>query len=229
MTFVLVPSPVVGPLTWSLVATTLRERGFAVVTPELTDSGASPFWRQHVESVVDACRDLAGNEPVVLAGHSAAGLLLPATGDALQQPVLAYLFVDAGLPIDGLSRLEVVDQDDPELGTRLREMLADGGTFPNWSEDLLAPLVPDPAMLSALVRDIRPRPLAFFTEPIPIPPGWPEAPCGILQFGAAYDNTVTRIENWPVIKLDAGHFHQLVDPEATVDAMLELLVLMGVS
>lgn len=229
MTFVLVHSPVVGTLTWSLVATTLRDRGFAVLTPELSDNGSSPFWRQHVAAVVDACRDLAEDEPVVLAGHSAAGLLLPAIGDALPQPVAAYLFVDAGLPIDGLSRLEVIDEEDPELGERFRNMLADGGTFPNWSEDILAPLVPDPAMLSALMRDIRPRPLAFFTEPITVPERWPDAPCGVLQFGDPYDRTVARIDDWPVIKLDAGHFHQLVDPEATVDAMLELLERMGVS
>ncbi len=227
MAYVLVHSPLVGTLTWSRVALALRERGAIVLTPDLADDGTPPFWRQHVDAVIEAIESLPVGEPVILAGHSAAGLLLPQIGAASPRPVTGYLFVDAGLPIDGLSRLDVVDREDPELGRYFREMLADGGTFPRWDVDALSGLVPDSATAVLLVRDLRPRTAPFFMEPIPVPASWPDAPCGYLQFGSAYDRTVARIDGWPLIRLDAGHFHQLVDPEGVSDAMTELVTLMA--
>ena len=38
-----------------------------------------------------------------------------------------------------------------------------------------------------------------------------------------------RIDDWPVTKLAAGHFHQLVDPVETVDAMLDLVARMAIN
>lgn len=223
MTFVLIHSPLVGLVTWSLVAEELRSRGYGVVTPELIDNGESPFWRQHVDAVVQACAAVADDEPIILAGHSAAGLLLPTIAEELGRPVVGSLFVDAGFPIDGLSRLEVIDREDAALGRQFRDLLSNGGTFPNWTDADLASIVPDAAMRSALLQELRPRSLPFYTEPIPAPPSWTTRPAGYLQFGDSYDRTVARIEDWPVTKLAAGHFHQLVDPVGTVEVMLDLI------
>ena len=54
--FVLIHSPLVGPLTWSLVADEMRQRGLDVLVPHLEDFPDlnKPFWKQHAESVSQA-------------------------------------------------------------------------------------------------------------------------------------------------------------------------------
>ena len=148
---------------------------------------------------------------------------MPTIAAEVDRPVAGSLFVDAGFPIDGLSRLEVIDREDAALGRQFRDLLSNGGTFPNWTDADLASIVPDAAMRSALLQELRPRSLPFYTEPIPAPANWMTRPAGYLQFGDSYDRTVARIEDWPVTKLAAGHFHQLVDPVGTVEVMLDLI------
>ena len=72
---------------------------------------------------------------------------------------------------------------------------------------------------------MRPRPLAFFTEPIPVFAGWPDAPCAFLQFSPAYDVPARRAREagWRYREIAAGHFHMLVDPAAVADALLDLI------
>src|SRR5688572_54944 len=54
--YVLIHSPLVGGLTWALVADQIRQSGLNVVVPLLLDSPDStePFWKQHAESVSQA-------------------------------------------------------------------------------------------------------------------------------------------------------------------------------
>ncbi len=108
--FVLVHSPLVGPLTWSLVAQELRQREIDTVVPALHDTEGSdaPYWRQHVASVTQAVTSLLEDRALVLVGHSGAGPLLPAIGQSCGYRVGAYIFVDAALPLDGKSRLNPV-------------------------------------------------------------------------------------------------------------------------
>ncbi len=224
---VLVHSPLVGPFTWSFIADELRDRQIETLVPALVDEGnqESPYWQQHVDAVVSALDPLPPNIALVLVGHSGAGALLPAIGNATNRPVAAYLFVDAGIPINGLSRLEVMATEDPEFAQSLRQHLADGGTFPTWTEDDLVAVVPDRVIRRRLVAEIQTRFLEFFTEPIPVPSIWPDAPCGYIQFSPAYEAPATRARDtgWPRIEMDAGHFHMLVDPPPVATALHNLL------
>ena len=112
-TYVLLHSPLVGPLTWSRVAEELRRRGEGVVLPTLTTdlTGEQPYWRQHVAQVARAVEDV-GDQPLVLVGHSGAGPLLPAVAAALDGPISTYLFVDCDLPQDGASRLDLFASEE---------------------------------------------------------------------------------------------------------------------
>src|SRR5438874_2200076 len=105
---VLVHSPLVGPFTWSLVARYLQSAGLDALVPALTDRGETPppYWQQHAESVQRALASIPDERPLVLVGHSGAGSLPPIIAHAAQHPVKAYIFVDAGLPHPGQSRLE---------------------------------------------------------------------------------------------------------------------------
>ncbi|MDP9364267.1 MAG: alpha/beta hydrolase [Chloroflexota bacterium] len=224
---VLIHSPLVGPLTWSLVADELRRRGVGVAVPTLVDAGdgGPPFWEQHAAAVARGVGAVPAEASLVLVGHSGAGPLLPTVGQRVGHPVAAYVFVDAGIPADGESRLDVMATEDPAFAAELRRHLEAGGCFPEWREEDLRAAIPDPPLRRRTAEELQPRPLAFFGEPIPVPAGWPDAPCGYLKFSAAYDQPAERArrEGWAYREVDGGHFHLLVDPPAVTEALLDLV------
>ena len=57
--------------------------------------------------------------------------------------------------------------EDRAMAEAFRAELEQGSRFPEWGDAELAPLVPDPAARAALIGSLRPRGLAFFTEPLP--------------------------------------------------------------
>lgn len=226
-TFVLIHSPLVGPMTWNRVAEDLRRRGYVAVVPSLHDAGCGSvaFWQRHVDSVSTALRGVPLEQHLVLVAHSGTGPLLPAIGNAVAQPVAACVFVDAALPGgDGQSRLDLFDERE---AAQFRAA-ATGGMIPAvWRGDsLLWSTGMDDAelrhMFAAEVPDV---PLAVYEEPLPVPGGWPDAPCGYLRFSNLYEHEAQKALSlaWPVYELTGGHFHMLVNPLAVTDALLSLV------
>jgi Alpha/beta hydrolase family len=228
-TLVLLHSPLVGVESWGRLPEALGRGGVAVVAVAVDGDERPPFAERYVDQAVEgvlAAPD--GTGPLVLVGHSGAGPLLAAVGERLRaagRPCAGYLFCDAGLPQDGASRLELLAVEDPAMAEAFRAELEQGGRFPEWGDADLAPLVPDPGARAALLGSLRPRGLAFFTEPLPAAAGWPDAPCGYLRLSAAYDGWAAEAaaRGWPTAGLDAGHFHPLVDPDGVAAALLGLL------
>jgi hypothetical protein len=74
-----------------------------------------------------------------------------------------------------------------------------------------------------MLAEMRPRALPFFTEPIPVFSGWPDAPCVYIRFSAPYQSVAARAKEygWPVYELESGHFHMLVDEAAVTDLIVE--------
>jgi pimeloyl-ACP methyl ester carboxylesterase len=229
--YVLIHSPLVGSLTWTLVADQMRHAGLDVYIPLLLDSTDSPepFWKQHAESVSQALAQIPKSTSITLVAHSGAGPLLPAIRQYLPNPIKAYVFVDAGIPRDGSSRLDLMKSEDPEWAEQFQKQLERGEHFPNWSLEDLRDVIPDESLRKQMVTEIRPRGLSFFTEPIPVFGGWPDAPCVYIRFSAPYDRPAAqaRQTGWPTYDLEAGHFHMLVDPavvtEIIVKAVNELI------
>ena len=224
---ILVHSPLTGPLVWNPAEQELARHGHQAVVPEVTDhpSGVGPLWEQHARSVARSVRRLPAGERPVLVGHSGAGQLLPAIRRFSERPVRACLFVDAGLPEDGASRLDQIRRESPDAAAELEAHLAAGGRFPEWTDEDLREVVPPDGLRRGLLEELRPRPLAYFTEPIPVPGAWPDAPCGYLRLSAAYDPALeaARAMGWPTRSIDAGHFHMMVEPDEVVDELLSLL------
>src|SRR5207245_2657425 len=110
-------------------------------------------------------------------------------------------------------------------GAEFERHLRAGGRFPDWTDDDLRRVIPNDGLRRGVHEELRPRPLEFFVEPIRVFEGWPDAPCGYLRLSAAYDPALARANAlaWPTRSLDAGHFHMLVEPRATVEAILDLL------
>jgi pimeloyl-ACP methyl ester carboxylesterase len=222
-TFALIHSPLVSPFTWQSTAEALRRRGHTAVVPDLRDRpGAGPYWRQHVGAAAAALAGAALTEPVALVAHSGAGALLPSLGQALGQAVAGYLFVDAGWPAGGQSRLQSFG--GPDGGAAFGAFLAGGGRFPEWQADDLAEIVPEAAVRTQLVAELRPRGLDYWNEPLPVVPGWPDAPGGYVLYTETYQPEAAQAaaQGWPVIERAAGHFEMLVHPERVADELLAL-------
>lgn len=217
--WLLIHSPIVGPMTWQSVAEALRAQGERVVVPTLARPPEPPYWSQHVASVVAALPE--GAAAVWLVGHSGAGPLLPAIAAALPCPVVGYLFVDSDLPRDGRSRLARFEAADA-AAFRAR---AQAGQIPPWTEEELAEVLPDLAMRRRFVAELAPLPLGLYEEALPVFAGWPDTPCGYLHLSVPYDGAAeqARATGWPVTHLPSGHFHMLVAPGAVTGALRDLV------
>lgn len=244
-TFLLVHSPVVGPATWRLVADELAARAIAAAVPELTPplEAPRPWWSTAANEVVAAVAATVGGQRidvespppgtgsnVVLVGHSGTGSRLPAIGERLAaagHPVVANLFVDAGLPSSGGSAGKAKPAQFAEL---LDGLVDDDGLLPPWpqwwSPGTMVDLVPDPAVRAAVAAECPPVPRSLFDEVVPVPSGWPGAtPCGYLAFGYGYEDEAAEAERrgWVVARMDGLHLHPVVAPADVADA-LQLLV-----
>jgi hypothetical protein len=151
---------------------------------------------------------------------------LPAIRQYLPNPVNAYVFVDAGIPRDGSTRLDLIKSEDPEWAAQFQTELERGEHFPNWTLEDLRDVIPDESLRKQMAAEIRPRRLSFFMEPIPVFSGWPDAPCVYIQFSAPYDRPAAqaRQAGWPTYELEAGHFHMLVDPAAVANMIIKAII-----
>jgi hypothetical protein len=231
---VLVPSPLVGAGSWAPLQRALAAIGLdAVASVDLPDSaGPMAYWERTVGGVERTLREVPADRPVVLVGYSGAGALLPAIGRAIHQPVTAYLFRDAGLPAGGRSRLETMAAEGPDgaaFAIELAAALEAGHRRPEWTDEDLAPVLPDPERRRQLLAEVQPRSRDFWTEPLPIVEEWPDAPCGFLQFSDAYQFAAdaARSLGWPVRHLPGSHFQHLVDEGAVAQALAALLADLG--
>ena len=157
-------------------------------------------------------------------GHSAAGALLAAVGDALGG-VDGYVFVDAGLPTPGKSRFETIP---PELAVHLRGMARDGWLLPwsQWSAPReLAELLPDTHIRERFAAECPPLPLAMFEEVLPSSPGWADRPGAYLRLSDAYRDPAdaARALGWPVIEVASHHLSVLTDPDLVIEPLLDLI------
>ncbi len=233
--WVLVHSPIVGPDTWEPVAEELRSRRCDVLVPELPRTEQTPHATRHVDAVVaemarwstaldGEAQDTSNVHPVTLvAGHSGAGQLLPAIADG-SAAVSGLLFVDAGIPAPGRSRLEQLRDESPDFAEEVAALFAQGERFPAWPEELLDALVPDPARRTRLREGIRRLPWSYWEEPLPMASS-EGIPCAALLLSSGYEATRAHAENrgWPRRDLGVGnHFQLVVQPGEVVASMLEL-------
>jgi hypothetical protein len=225
ITYALIHSPLVGPFTWHSVYQILKDRNLQVILTSIFDNpnSALPYWQQHAESVAEDLAQIPTQQKIILVAHSGAGPLLPAIRQKLTHSIFAYVFVDAGIPRAGLSRLDLMKLEDKQWAEQFQRSLLQGGQFPTWSEDDLKETIPDSETRRKLVAEIHPRSLPFFAEPIPVQTGWPDAPSIYIKFSASYewDAMQAKRAGWPIHEMNAGHFHMLVDPAAIADLLVK--------
>lgn len=204
-TFVLLPSPLLGPAAWEPVAVELRAAGRACAV--VVGAGTSPA------EVLAAFEAELPHGPLVLVPHSNAGLYVPALADGRE--VTAVVFVDAALPSRDGGPTPVAPTGLVDL---LRTLADADGVLPPWSrwwdEASVAALFPDDETRRRVQAEERSLPLTYFTDAVPSPP-WNHLRCAYLAFGDTYADEVARARaaGWPVEVVDGGHLEMLHCPE----------------
>ena len=221
--FVLLHSPLLGPLTWQAVAEDLRARGAQAEAPAwrpLTQVEGS-FYRSLATALAQSV-DGAGNTPVTLVAHSVAGALVPALAAALSSPVAATILVDAILPHPGMSWF---DTAPPAMRQELT-LASQGGELPSWDgwwpPGALERLVPDPRLRAALIDELDPLPLAFFEETAPL--GELQRAGAYLQLSGAYEDQAqaARARGWRARRLQLNHLSPLTAPREVAASIYAL-------
>ena len=177
--FVLVPSPLGEPDSWKAVAAELGSRGL-----EVANLPARPRRERSRAALEPAGGERgvgAGPSPasrgLLLVGHSGATAILPAAGERLVGRVAGYVLVDGPYPRAGRSQLEMMLVAMPGLAAVVERTLAAGDRFP----DTRAQQRSNEQAGTTVTGN--PRGRRFFEEPVRVPPGWPDAPCGYLALG----------------------------------------------
>lgn len=226
----LIHSPFTSAVAWGSMPDVLRSMGVLVAVPEVLDDDEPPYSSHFVARVAQQLQVDAPGEHVVLIGHGGAGPLLPQIAFARQAtgfPVTGYVFVDATMPrtLKTTSRLDLVGVDDPVAAAELGQRLTAGHRYPEWTDSQLAATVSDPIERATLLAGLRPRSLDFFTEPLPVPEDWPDAPCSYLQLSDAYAGPArtAQLRGWTVHEQAAHHFWAMTDPEDCATTLLALL------
>ncbi len=212
ITWLLVHSPLLGPGSWKAVAAQLTAAGERVRVPDLRDALAAGQDLVERQVALAAADPLGG--PVILAGHSGAGPLLPAVAAALAEQgseVIATVFVDAGMPHPGNPRRATLP---PALVGHLESLTADGWVPPWprwWAPEELAELLPDPDLRAELESDCPRLPAALFDEVLP---SGPDVVGGYVQLSDAYADAAAAAAElgWAVARLEADHLAPLTRP-----------------
>lgn len=166
---------------------------------------------------------------LVLVPHNNGGAYVPEL--AMQRPVVAAVFVDAVLPPpEGRTPLA-----PPALLNVLRERADEDGLLPPWThwwnETDVATLFPDAPARAAVEREQQRIALTYFEDARAGAAGWDNLPGAYLAFGDTYaaerDDAAQR--GWPVRTLQAGHLHQLTDPDEVADTLSDLLGEVGIN
>lgn len=227
-TLVLLHSPLTTAAVWGDLPGHLRSSGHDVVVPDVTDDDQPPYAARYVASVAQQLRSGIGHGPCLLVGHSGAGPLLPQVGfarHAVSAEVAGYVFLDAMLPRvpRAATRLDLLHLEDEAFAHGLDEHLRAGGRFPRWTDEQLAEEIPDAALRAVVLGAQRPRALDWFTEPLPQPEDWPDAPVGYVQLSAAYAQpaATARHRGWSVVVRETHHFAALTDPGLVAGAVEE--------
>jgi len=156
----------------------------------------------------------------VVAGHSGAGLFLPAIANSLSSRARPRLvFVDAAIPeCDGDARL------DPNVVDLLRPLAVEG-ILPPWSvwlgEGGVEQMIPDGELRARVEAELPELPMTLFEAALPAPAGWCDWLCGYLLLSEDMRDEAERARSlcWSVLE-DLGNHLDVVNRAAEVAADL---------
>jgi len=238
-TFVIVHGGWGGAWEWRDVAAQLQRRGHDVFTPTLTGMGERAHLRYepgkaiHARDVI-ALLELEDIRRGVLCGHSYGGFPATAAADAVPDRVRLLVYIDALVPMDGQSVLDLLPQG---FGDDVRDGLDRHG--PDWRMPIPAELLPPEGLVAPearrrYVERLRDHPAASFAEPVRLTGAVERVSRAFLRCTSSDLEEATgadpiepcaaraRAEGWLYRELPTAHDPQLLDPAGTAAALDEL-------
>ena len=250
-TFVLVHGSGSGGWSWRKVIPLLRAAGHQVYAPTLTGCGerahlnhAGIGLEMHILDVIGTLRWEELSE-VLLVGHSYGGNVITGVAELAHDRLAQLVYLDANVPRDGESLVDLMGQDPQtfreraaEHGARWRQR---NRAFPRLpaaeaplTPEMLAPMVTQGLLTEAdrdwLVRNFVPHPAQTYLDPVrlrhPAALALPRTYIYCTLSGGSFNTFATRAQTepgWRYRELVSGHGAQTMVPDALADTLLGLL------
>jgi pimeloyl-ACP methyl ester carboxylesterase len=241
-TFVLVHPAWHGGWCWKKVVPLLRARGYDVFTPTLTGLGERSHLARpeiglevHVSDVVNVLRheDL---RDVVLVGHSSSGAVITGVADRVPDRIGHIVYLDAFVPADGQSVLDLVAPDRRQILEGLATTEGSGWLLtrfapPPW-ETILREMwgVTGDGDVRWMMEHLGPTPLGHFKDPVQrVNPAAEKLPRTYIRC-PQYPNPrfdqhaemARRTAHWNYRELPTSHHPAITSPESLTNLLLEL-------
>ena len=239
--YVLVHPAWFGGWCWLKVARSLRSAGHRVYTPTLTGLGdrshlAGPDvgLSTHVDDVVNALvfEDLDG---VVLVGSSSAGAVITGVADRVPERLRRVVYVDAFVPADGESVLELIPPERRAVMEGLVESEGEGWALPRFAEpswDRFLPAawsIADDADLRWILPRLRPTPFRHFSEALRLGDAGGDVRRAYVRCRGwahpgfdRYASHAAASPAWDLYELQSAHLPYVTSPGETTELLLEL-------
>ena len=234
MSFVLIPSFLLGPETWRGVGEILGRLGYESVIA--APSPTSPRDTDHIGPWVDQVVETALSEsglsepagPLVLVAHSTSCPRLALVARRLidsGREVHTVIAVNGRVPwTDGETPIEA----DPTLGAQLDGMVRPNDYLPPWHRwwgSMILDMVPNEEIRKRVFSEAKPVPRALFDQPIEVPLLPDTVRWAFLATGKMYEPSYERAKDagWRVARLDGEHLHIVVDPVTVAGILLSLI------
>ena len=242
-TFVLVHPAWFGGWCWQKITPLLRARGYNVHTPTLTGLGERAHLARpeiglgvHIEDVSNLLKyeDLSD---VVLVGNSSAGMVITGVADQLPERIAQVVYLDAFVPQDGQTMLDIMPPDRRPLMEALVQKEGQG-----WLVPRIAPLpwekfvpeawhITDKADLRWVLPRLRPTPFGHFKEPAhrknTAAEKLPRTYIRCVQWPNAvfdrYAQEAQKTAGWHYRELATSHLPFVTHPRELADLLIEVV------
>jgi pimeloyl-ACP methyl ester carboxylesterase len=232
--FVLVGGTWLGPWVWHTVGGRLAAAGHRISTPTLTglaerrhEVTPSTGLEDHVADVVAALE--WADEPVVLVGHSYAGIVVTAAADRQPDRVAQLVLIDAAVPRAGRS---LFDDVPPPFRAAVEAGVAayDGLRWPMPPPEVLDQFLPTPDMSEADRTWLRSHavahPVRTFRDPVALTGAAERIPTTfvacVLPGSEASSSALGVPPDWLVRTVRTGHWPMVTAPDALAAILAEV-------
>lgn len=229
-TYVLVHGAFHGGWCWRPVAAGLRKRGHEVFTPTQTGLGERRHLMSSLITMETFVQDILATiemeelSEVILVGHSFGGRVIAGVADRIPEKIRHLVFIDGGLPLDGLSRLETMspDQRDERIA---RARVTGGISVPAPSASTFG--VSDADCAAWLDGHLTPQPLSAEASRLVLSnPVGNSLPVTYVRCTApsfpGVDSSARYAQGrdgWKYIEVEAGHNVIVTDPQWTIELL----------
>jgi pimeloyl-ACP methyl ester carboxylesterase len=241
-TFVLVHPAWFGGWCWKKITPLLRARDYDVHNPTLTGLGERAHLARpeiglnvHIEDVASLLKyeDLSG---VVLVGNSSSGMVITGVADQLPERISHVVYLDAFVPQDGQTMLELIPPDRRPTLETLVQKEGEGWLLPRFAPPPWEQFVPevwritDGADLRWALPRLRPTPFGHFKEPVHrrnmAAEKLPRTYIRCVQWPhAVFDQSAEAAQKtagWHYRELTTSHLPFITHPRELADLLIEI-------